>query len=133
MKRGILAVLLICVAFLLAGCSCKHEQTELTGAVEATCVQEGYTGDTVCLECKETVKKGEAIPMLEHTAGEPQEVKQATCTENGYTGDVYCTVCGEKLSSGEEIPALGPCCRASGYHVVEPTCTQVGYTGEVGL
>lgn len=130
MKRGILAILLIGVALLLAGCSCKHEQTELTGAMEATCAQEGYTGDTVCLDCKETVKKGEAIPMLEHTAGEPQEIKQATCTENGYTGDVYCTVCGEKLTSGEEIPALGHL-PGERYHVVEPTCTQVGYTGEV--
>ena len=107
MKKGILAVLLLCLVLVLAGCACKHAETELTGAVDATCAQEGYTGDTVCLKCKETVQKGEVIPMLEHTPGETMDVREATCTEDGYTGDVYCSACGAQLTAGEEIPALG--------------------------
>ena len=130
MKKGILAILLLCLALVLAGCACKHAETELTGAVDATCAQEGYTGDTVCLKCNETVQKGEAIPMLEHTPGETVDVREATCTENGYTGDIYCSACGALLTAGEEIPALDHL-PGERYHVVEPTCTEMGYTGEV--
>ncbi len=35
-------------------------------AKEATCTEEGYTGDTYCEDCGELITKGEAIPMLEH-------------------------------------------------------------------
>lgn len=130
MKKAFLALMLICALLLLAGCACKHEETRLEGAVEATCTQEGYTGDTVCVKCEEVVQKGEAIPMLEHTPGDLTDACEATCTEAGYTGDVYCQVCGALLTQGEEISALGheP---GERYHVVEPTCTEVGYTGEV--
>lgn len=41
---------------------CEHEDTELTGAVEATCTENGYTGDEVCTICGKVVKTGEVIP-----------------------------------------------------------------------
>lgn len=41
---------------------CEHKDTELTGAVEATCTENGYTGDEVCTICGEVVKTGEVIP-----------------------------------------------------------------------
>ena len=41
---------------------CKHTRTELRGAKEATCTADGYTGDEVCLDCGETIRKGEVIP-----------------------------------------------------------------------
>lgn len=36
--------------------------TETVGAKEATCYEDGYTGDEVCTVCGETVKTGEVIP-----------------------------------------------------------------------
>ena len=53
--------------------------TELQNAKDATCTEEGYTGDLVCTVCGETVEKGEAIPATGHKF------------EDG-----VCTVCGEK-------------------------------------
>ena len=98
--------------------------------VDATCTQEGYTGDTVCLKCEATVKKGEVIPMLDHTPSEAVNVQMTTCEQDGYTGDILCKVCGAELEKGEVIQAVGhqPGDR---YHVVEPTCTRDGYTGQV--
>ena len=37
-------------------------KTELRNAKEATCTEDGYTGDEVCTTCGEIVKRGEVIP-----------------------------------------------------------------------
>lgn len=37
-------------------------KTELRNAKEATCTEDGYTGDEVCTVCGETLKRGEVIP-----------------------------------------------------------------------
>ena len=42
---------------------CKHTNTKVEGAKEATETEEGYTGDMVCKDCGETVKAGEKIPV----------------------------------------------------------------------
>lgn len=41
-----------------------HTNTEIRDAKEATCLEDGYTGDTYCLDCGKLVKKGETIPAL---------------------------------------------------------------------
>ena len=38
-----------------------HGKTEITGAKEATCTAEGYTGDKICAVCKEVIEKGTVI------------------------------------------------------------------------
>ena len=45
---------------------CAHENTEVRNAKEATCTEDGYTGDTYCLGCGELVSKGTVIPALGH-------------------------------------------------------------------
>ena len=58
-------------------------------------MQEGYTGDTVCDVCGETLKKGSVIPKSEHRWNEGRISKAATTEEEGektYT----CIICGEK-------------------------------------
>lgn len=45
---------------------CAHEHTELRNAKAATCSAAGYTGDTVCTVCGETVKTGSTIPKTDH-------------------------------------------------------------------
>ena len=44
------------------GMPCTHPETRVENAVEATCTEDGYTGDTVCAICDELVTQGEAIP-----------------------------------------------------------------------
>ena len=87
--------------------SCSHENTELRNVKEATCTEDGYTGDEVCTVCGEIVKQGETIPATSHKT-ELRNAKEATCTEDGYTGDEVCTVCGETVKKGEVIPAYCP-------------------------
>ena len=87
--------------------SYEHPNTEIRGAVEATCTEDGYTGDVYCLDCGKLVQAGEVIPAVGHST-ELVKVKEATCTEAGYTGDLVCTVCGEVLELGEETPAYCP-------------------------
>ena len=80
--------------------------TQVVGAVAATCTQDGYTGDEVCKICGETVKKGEVIPAMGHDT-QVVGTKDATCTQDGYTGDEVCKTCGETVKKGETIPATG--------------------------
>ena len=74
---------------------------------EATCTEDGYTGDEVCTVCGETVKQGEVIPALGHKT-ELRNAKEATCTEDGYTGDEVCTVCGEIVKRARSFRPTAP-------------------------
>ena len=51
--------------------------TELVGAKDATCTEDGYTGDEVCKVCGVTVKQGEVIPALGH------DYKDGKCSRCG--------------------------------------------------
>ena len=74
------------------------------GAGDATCVDEGYTGDEYCSVCGQRLSEGSVIPPKGHIT-EVVGAKEATATEDGYTGDEVCTVCGETVKQGEVIPA----------------------------
>ena len=101
--------------------------TQLVGAKDATCTQDGYTGDEVCKTCGVTVKKGEVIPATGHDT-QLVGAKPATCTEDGYTGDEVCKTCGVTVKKGEVIPATGHDTQLVG--AKPATCTQDGYTGD---
>lgn len=85
---------------------CEHAQTELKNVREATCLEEGYTGDTCCAACGVKLAEGETIEKTDHTETVVDE-KKATCVDKGYTGDTVCEICGEVLAKGEEIEATG--------------------------
>ena len=51
--------------------------TQLVGAKDATCTQDGYTGDEVCKTCGETVTKGEVVKATGH------HYKDGKCTDCG--------------------------------------------------
>ena len=85
---------------------CEHKNTEVRNQTDATCTEAGYTGDTVCKDCKETVKAGTVIEAKGHDA-ETRNVKEATCTKDGYTGDEVCKVCDAVVKKGTEVKALG--------------------------
>ena len=44
----------------------NHANTELRDAMEATCTEAGYTGDTWCLDCGRRLSVGQDIPALDH-------------------------------------------------------------------
>ena len=51
--------------------------TELVSAKDATCTEDGYTGDEVCKVCQTVVKQGEVIPALGH------DYKDGKCSRCG--------------------------------------------------
>ncbi|MGN1421411.1 MAG: chitobiase/beta-hexosaminidase C-terminal domain-containing protein [Eubacterium sp.] len=61
--------------------------TEIRGAKEATCTEEGYTGDTYCKGCGQMLSLGVAIPKLPHTDKDK---------------DHLCDVCGANVGVHED-------------------------------
>ena len=104
-----------------------HLHTEIRNKKEATCREDGYTGDVYCKDCGEKLSNGKTIAKTtEHTWDAGKVTKAATCTEKGlklYT----CTVC-DKVRA-EEIPATGHQ-HTEVRNVKEATCTKAGYTGD---
>jgi hypothetical protein len=44
---------------------CKHDSSTVVDVRDATVLEDGYTGDTVCAVCGEVLSKGESIPKLD--------------------------------------------------------------------
>lgn len=83
----------------------NHVHIKVDGKQDAACGKPGYTGNTVCEDCNETIATGEDIPATgNHSWNAGEVTKEATCTEAGektYT----CTVCSETKT--EAVDALG--------------------------
>ena len=132
---------------------CEHKNTEIINKKDATCSVEGYTGDTFCKDCGETLATGTTIEKKPHTVGTSatcvskavcsvcgeafgevdadnhvhttvKNQKKATCTQTGYTGDTYCTDCDKLLGMGKELAALGHDYKA--IVTKQPTTTEEG-------
>lgn len=73
--------------------ACEHEKTEIQGAKEPTCTEDGATGKVVCLQCGVTVKESTVIPALGHKFGQWEVVKEATDKEEGLERRA-CVACG---------------------------------------
>lgn len=104
-----------------------HQHTELRNVKEATCAQEGYTGDTYCKDCNTRISSGKSVAKKEHTWDAGRITKEAACSTAGvktYT----CTVC--KTTRTENIAATGH--RNTEYrNSKEATCAEAGYTGDL--
>ena len=81
-----------------------HGQTELQNASDATCTENGYTGDMFCVECGQLVTAGESVQAIGHSFGQWTITQAPTATENG-TQKRSCAICGTEET--EEIPATG--------------------------
>lgn len=53
---------------------CKHTETKVVNAKEATVDAEGYTGDTVCAKCNKEITKGTKIDKLPSVPSEEVEL-----------------------------------------------------------
>lgn len=106
----------------------KHVASDkLANVKEATCKEEGYTGDVVCKFCGEVMKPGEKTKMVDHTPV-AVEAKAPTCTEPGISKGTVCKVCEKVLSGQETVPALGHDPKL--VNAKDATCTEAGYTGD---
>ena len=87
----------------------NHEgETEVRGAKEATCTEDGYTGDLYCLDCETVIEEGEAIP-----AGHEDEDGDGICDNCpavlAYRIDIApseggsASASSEKAAAGEEV------------------------------
>ena len=141
------------VSITITRSECEHKNTEIINKKDATCSVEGYTGDTYCKDCGETLATGTAIEKKPHTVGTSatciskavcsvcgeafgevdannhvhttvKNRKEATCTQTGYTGDTYCTDCNKLLGTGKELAALGHDYKAT--VTKQPTTTEEG-------
>ena len=141
------------VSITITRSECDHTHTEIRNQREATCKEEGYTGDTYCKDCGEKLAAGTTIEKKPHKVGTPatcvskavcsvcsetfgevdatnhvhttvKNRKEATCTQTGYAGDTYCTDCDKLLGTGKELAALGHDYKAT--VTKQPTTTEEG-------
>ena len=106
----------------------NHSLTKVINKKDATCTEDGYTGDTVCAICGMEITKGETIQSKGHTEVIDARV-EPTCTKSGLTEGKHCSVCNEILVAQTEIPATGHTEKAVPGKA--PTCTETGLTDGV--
>ena len=103
----------------------NHSLTKVINKKDATCTEDGYTGDTVCKICGKEITKGETIQAKGHTEAVDARV-EPTCTKSGLTEGKHCSVCNEVLVAQTEILATGHTEVTD--PAVDPTCTEPGKT-----
>ena len=84
------------VSITITRSKCDHTHTEIRNQREATCKEEGYTGDTYCTDCDKLLSTGKELAALGHDYL-ASVTKQPTTTEEGirtYT----CTRCGHSYT-----------------------------------
>ena len=70
-----------------------HGTTEVRNAKNATCTEEGYTGDAYCTVCNQKISSGNTVAKTEHQWDGGQVTKQPTTTEIGVKTYI-CSSCG---------------------------------------
>ena len=103
----------------------NHSLTKVISKKDATCTEDGYTGDTVCAICGKEITKGETIQSKGHTEVIDARV-EPTCTKSGKTEGKHCSVCNEVLVAQEVIPATGHTEKTVAGKPA--TCTETGLT-----
>ena len=104
-----------------------HQHTEIRNKKEATCKEEGYSGDTWCKDCGKKILSGQAIAKTEdHSWNQGEITKEPTCKEEGEK-TFTCTICGntktEKVSTADHQ-------HMEIRNQKNPTCKEAGYSGD---
>ena len=98
----------------------------LQGYKDSTCTEEGYTGDTVCSECGELLKKGESIMMKDHEWDSDYTIDQpAACTVAG-SKSIHCSICDAVKEGTEQSIAATGHSWGTGKVTAAATCTEAG-------
>lgn len=94
-----------------------HDE-DIIGAIVPTCTEGGYSGDTVCTRCSETVVYGEELEALGHEYN--AVVTEPTCKDGGYT-TYTCIRCSDEYVSDQTGPV------DHGWTVTSETPTRIDY------
>lgn len=82
----------------------NHVHTEIRDQKAATEDEEGYTGDTWCLDCEQKIAAGEPIKKLDHVHNMTATAeKNSTCTEEGNIAYWHCEKCGKYYTDPDGI------------------------------
>ena len=87
--------------------ACDHSNTEIRNASDATCTNDGYTGDIYCTDCGAQTATGSVIPATGHRHTEIRDAVAAGCETTGYTGNTWCTDCNTMIGTGNTLNAKG--------------------------
>ena len=100
-----------------------HQNTSVINAVESTCTENGYSGDTFCSDCSSIIANGASTDKLSHTESDWITDRASTCTAEG-SKHTECTECSEVIKT-EVIVKL-----SHDYTTVvtKATCENGGYT-----
>ncbi len=102
----------------------NHVETVLVNVKEATCAEEGYTGDKQCTACGVTVERGAATEKKDHVLIH-HDAKAATCTAVGWNAYDECENC--EYSTYEALPVDSDAHDWGEWDVTTvPTCTVGG-------
>ena len=101
----------------------NHVETQLINVKEATCTEEGYTGDKQCTACGVTVETGAATEKKDHVLTH-HDAKAATCTAVGWNAYDECANC--DYSTYVEIPVDVNAHDWGEWTVTDATCKQAG-------
>lgn len=104
---------------------CQTHTENIKNAKEATCTENGYTGEKVCSVCGAVTEYGHTTAALGHDY-QLMNQKDATCTEPGYSGDFICSRCKAVESEGTVIDKLDHEWETEYRIDKEPTCTEKG-------
>ena len=100
----------------------NHSLTKVINKKDATCTEDGNTGDTVCAICGKEITKGTVIPATGHSWNEGKVTTAPTCEVKGektYT----CTAC--NATKTEAIDETGH--TPVGVAEQPATCTEAGH------
>ena len=105
----------------------KHLHNEIRDKKDATCKDEGYTGDTYCTDCGKKISSGQAVAKTNNHSYDDGKITTApTCTKKG-TKTFTCTVCGNTKT--ETVKATGHQ-HTEIRNKKDATCKEKGYTGD---
>ena len=71
---------------------CPHANTEIRDGKAASCTEDGYTGDTWCIDCETMIAAGTVIPATGH------DYQDGTCANCGQADPNYHTVIVEVIN-----------------------------------
>lgn len=66
---------------------CKHEHSTVQNQKNATCQQEGYSGDKVCTDCGKVLEAGTVLPKTDHDYGTDGVCKTCGVTDPNRASD----------------------------------------------
>ena len=105
---------------------CEHKNVVIDKAESSTCIKEGLSAGSHCVDCGKIIVEQQVIPTKAHIEVADDDIA-STCSQVGYTGGTHCAVCSVRIKEPTEVPKLAHTEIAN--QDVEPTCSQVGYKG----